>query len=117
MGVDFTKHIITGVLYNSDELDLDAIDTYLTDNPQWYEKGIFLFSLNPYDTLEGMPDYIIGKLESELDGSGDRATDEDLASLTEIKLENASIDDIKELVGLLKLTEKPIKTYRIYYFT
>lgn len=117
MGVDFTKRIITGVLLNSSDFDYEKVDEYLTANPQWYDKNYYVFPLNPYETLEGMPDYIIGKIDKELENSGDRASESDRAKLKVVDLNQESAKEVQAFLSELGIEDKEIKTYEIHYFT
>ncbi len=117
MGVDFTKRIITGALLNSTDFDYEKVDEYLTANPHWYKKNFYVIPLNPYEVLEGMPDYIIGKIDKELENSGDRAAESDRAKLKMIELNDESASEVQTFLNELGINDKEIKTYEIHYFT
>ena len=117
MGVDITKEIITGALYSWDDLGRDYIDKYFTEDYERFGEKINIIQLNPYGTENSLPDFILGIVDQTLDGSGDRATEEDRVSIKEIETNEESKKLIEATIREHNLPEKEIKAYEIIYFT
>lgn len=121
MGVDIKKQIITGAFYSSKDLGAQFVDDYfMKDNEMTFGGKVILIQLNPWGSDSIFQDYIIGVVDQEEEGDGDRAEDEDKELIKEIRLNEESKSLVEEKlssVNLLNKNDHPIKTYRIHYFT
>lgn len=117
MGVDVTKEIITGAFYSQEDFGEKYIDKYFTEDEKRFGSEVELIQLNPYCTEPSLPDFILGKVNQALEGSGDRASENDKVSISEIETNESSKKLVEKIIDKHTLPKHPVKTYKIIYFT